>query len=367
MKKTLTGVIAFVLAAGSLPAYVQAQESPALFVSRANARIAKSMAFKNKWDGPTSGPKMPGKAQRIILITSDMRDTSIQALHRGLKEAASAAGWELHHMDTWSLPYKRADAFARAMALKPDGLILAGLNAKDVEKEIQSAKIPVVGWHASNKLGPTDNLFTNIGTDPKDVGQSAALLSVLESNGKAGVVIVTNPNQLYSVAKSNEVVETIKQCQTCSVLALEEIPLMAANEKIPLMLTNMAKQHGKRWTHTIVVNDMYIDAMTGPTSEAPLAEVKDMHTLSAGSGVESAYKRIRNQKLQFGTVPEPVNMQAWQLIDELNRAFAKEKPSLYSPPAYVVTQQNMVFNGGKANYFDPDNGYRNEYKKIWGK
>ncbi len=367
IKKTLPAILALMLSAGAVaPAFAQEKESPALFVSRANARIAKTMGFKNKWDGPTAGPKMSGKPHRIIMISSDMRNPSLQALQRGLREASAVAGWEFYVMDTWSLPNKRADAFARAVALKPDGLILAGIDAKDVQKEIAAAKVPVVGWHASNKIGPTDNLFTNVGTDPKEVGQTAALLAVLESNGKAGVVVVTDTSQLYSVAKSNEIVETIKQCQTCSVLGLEEVNLMQATEKLPPMLTTLAKTHNKKWTHTIVVNDMYIDAMATPAVESALGEVK-MRALSAGDGSDKAYQRIRSQKLQFGTVPEPLQQQGWQLVDELNRAFNNDKPSLYSTPVYVVTQQNMAFHGGPSNLFDPDNGYRNEYKRIWGK
>lgn len=367
--KTITGIAAFFFAFGLYAETVQAQESPALFVSRANARIAKTMGLKNKWDGPVLGPKIAAKPRRIALITSDMRNPSLVSLQRGLKEAIAVAGWELVTMDTWSLPNKRGDAFSRAMALKPDGIILAGIDAKETQKEITAAanaKIPVVGWHASHKLGPTDGLFTNIGTDPKEVAQTAALLAVLEANGKAGVVVFTDPSNLYSVAKSNEVVDTIKLCQTCSLLGLEEMPLIQAAEKMPASLSSLAKVHGKKWTHVIAVNDLYLDAMTLPAAEAALGDLK-VQGLSAGDGSENGYKRIRNHKMQLGTVPEPLQQQGWQLVDELNRSFSGEKPSLYSMPVYAVKFDNLAYHGGPNNHFDPDNGYRNEYKKIWGK
>lgn len=363
--KTSSAILALLFAFGLYGETVQAQESPALFVSRANARIAKTMGFKNKWDGPVSGPKMDAKARRIIMITSDMRNTSINSLQRGLREAMAVAGWELFVMDTWSLPNKRGDAFSRAMALKPDGIILAGIDAKDTQKEIsaaKAAKIPVVGWHASFKIGPTDGLFTNLGTDPKEVAQTAALLAVLDSNGKAGVVVFTDPSNLYSVAKSNEIADTIKQCQTCSLLGLEEMPLISAKDNMAGAIANLNKTHGKKWTHVIAVHDMYIDAINPASSDTDKLQV-----LSAGDGSNTAYRRIRERKLQFGTVPEPLTLQSWQLVDELNRAFTGEKPSMYSTPAYVLTLQNMAYHGGPANLFDPDNGYRNEYKKIWGK
>jgi len=51
----------------------------------------------------------------------------------------------------------------------------------------------------------------------------------------------------------------------------------------------------------------------------------DPQNISAGDGSESAYQRIRDKDYQSATVPEPLNMQGWQLADELNRAFAHEK------------------------------------------
>ena len=63
---------------------------------------------------------------------------------------------------------------------------------------------------------------------------------------------------------------------------------------------------------------------------------------------------------------EPLNLQGWQLVDELNRAFAGEKASGYVSPVHLVTPANIEFDGGPDNVFDPDNGYRDAYKKIWG-
>ncbi len=82
---------------------------------------------------------------------------------------------------------------------------------------------------------------------------------------------------------------------------------------------------------------------------------------------ESAYQRIRAGQYQAATVAEPLNLQGWQLVDELNRAIAGEAWSGYVSPLHVVTKANVEFDGGPMNTFDPGNGYRDEYKKIWGK
>jgi len=60
-------------------------------------------------------------------------------------------------------------------------------------------------------------------------------------------------------------------------------------------------------------------------------------------------------------------MQGWQIVDEMNRAIAKAAGSGYSPKVQHVTAENAGKDGGPKNIFDPDNGYRDQYKKIWGK
>ena len=34
-------------------------------------------------------------------------------------------------------------------------------------------------------------------------------------------------------------------------------------------------------------------------------------------------------------------------------------------PMHVVTTENIEFDGGPENRFDPSNGYKEEYLKIW--
>ena len=351
-----------------LPQPVCAQESPTLFITRANAKVARELAFKNKWEGPTSGPKMEGK-KRIIFIGSDFKNTSVSTIMKSVQEAVAVAGWEMVPIDCWGLVDKRADAFSRALALKPDGIVLAGINARDQAKEMAAAaakKVPVVGWHAGIKPGPGDGMFTNIGTDPKEVGQTAGYLAVAESNGKAGVVIFTDPGTLYSVAKSNEIADVIKRCQTCTLLGLEELNLAGGAEAMPATLGALIKRYGKRWTYTITVHDMYLDWMETPANAELISDLK-MQGISAGDGTANSYHRLSKKNLQVGIVPEPLFQQGWQIVDELNRVQHGMPASGYTTPVYVVTGQNLAFHGGPKNQFDPDNGYRTEYRKIWGK
>jgi ribose transport system substrate-binding protein len=88
--------------------------------------------------------------------------------------------------------------------------------------------------------------------------------------------------------------------------------------------------------------------------------------VSFGDGSPPAYQRIRDGQYQTATVPEPLAISGWQMIDEMNRALAGQPPSGYIQPVHLVTKNDVNADGGQNNIFDPSNGYRAAYKKIWG-
>jgi ribose transport system substrate-binding protein len=59
-------------------------------------------------------------------------------------------------------------------------------------------------------------------------------------------------------------------------------------------------------------------------------------------------------------------MQAFQAIDELNRAFNGEEPSGFVQDPYLVTPDNIDREGGDQNTFIPSNGYEEKYFELWG-
>ncbi|MBI1772349.1 MAG: sugar ABC transporter substrate-binding protein, partial [Burkholderiales bacterium] len=87
----------------------------------------------------------------------------------------------------------------------------------------------------------------------------------------------------------------------------------------------------------------------------------------AGDGSPTAYKRIRANSLQTATVPEPLSMHAWQIVDELNRAFSSAEHSNYVSALHLVTAQNIAYDGGQKNMFEPVNDFRAHYQKFWSK
>ena len=338
-------------------------------VSDAKARIATATARVAKWDGPTTGPKA-ATGKTIIYIAGDLRNGGTEGVSRGVAEAAKAIGWNLRILDGRGDISARTAAVNQAIALKPDGVVLGGFDAIEQNAALatlKAASIPYVGWHATIEPGPDakTGMFANVNTRIADVAQTASDLAIADSDGKAGVVIFGDSNYEMAIGKARMMEADIKKCAGCTVLSLEDSPMTEASTRMPQLTTSLLQRYGAKWTYSLAVNDLYYDFMAASLGAAGLQGTDAPHNISAGDGSESAFGRIRDKQYQIATVAEPLQEQGWQLIDELNRAFAKQPWSGYVSPVHLVTPENIAFDGGPKNVFDPDNGYRDAYKKIW--
>ncbi|WP_237481733.1 ABC transporter substrate-binding protein [Lichenibacterium dinghuense] len=335
----------------------------------AKARVAAATARVTKWDGPTTGPKAaPGKT--IIYIAGDLRNGGTEGVSRGVGEAAKAIGWTLRILDGRGDISARTAAVNQAIALKPDGIVLGGFDAVEQNAALATLKaagIPYVGWHATVAPGPdpATGMFANVNTRISDVAQTASDLAIVDSNGKAGVVIFGDSNYEMAIGKARMMEADIKKCPGCTVLSLEDSPMTEASTRMPQLTTSLLQRFGAKWTYSLAVNDLYYDFMAASLAAAGVDGTGAPHNISAGDGSESAFQRIRAKEYQIATVAEPLTEQGWQLVDELNRAFAGQPWSGYVSPVHLVTAENIAYDGGPRNVFDPDNGYRDAYKKIW--
>lgn len=343
------------------------------YVAEAKAYVAKVSMPKLPWDGPTTGPSaLPGKS--VVYVSADQNNGGALGVGRAVEEAAKAVGWSFRLIDGQGTVPGRSAALRQAASLKPDGIVLGTVDAKEQAaelKQIAAKGIKIVGWHSLGKPGPASalQLITNIATDPREVAKAAGMYVVADSNGKAGVVIFTDPAYEMGIAKSDAMAEVIRKCAGCRVLSLERIHHGEFRQTSALMSQRTAlllQSQGARWTYSLADNDLYFDFMVPSLVAAAIPGSGNPKNISGGDGSEPAFERIRKNRYQIGTVAEPLRLHGWQAIDELNRAFAGGQDSGYSTPVHLVTSANIQFDGGQRNEFDPDNGYRDIYKKIWG-
>ncbi|MCJ8507482.1 substrate-binding domain-containing protein [Rhizobium lemnae] len=345
---------------------------PALADAMADAKamVAKYASKVEKWDGPTTGPKAQA-SKNIVILAADMKNGGILGVTNGIQEAAKAIGWKVTVLDGAGSIDGRTAAFGQAMTLKPDGIIINGFDAveqKPAMEAAKKAKLPMVSWHAASAVGPVDEVgvFANVTTDAMEVSKAAANWAFVDAGGKPGVVIFTDSTYAIAIAKADRMKQELEKLGG-TVLEYVDTPIAETSQRMPQLTTTLLQKYGAKWTHSLAINDIYFDFMGPSLAAVGIKGDGAPKAVAAGDGSEGAYQRIRAKQYQAVTVAEPLNLQGWQLVDELNRALAGEKWSGYVSPLHVVTTQNVEFDGGPKNTFDPDNGYRDAYKKIWGK
>ncbi|MFC0226362.1 ABC transporter substrate-binding protein [Serratia aquatilis] len=364
MKKIwiLPGITSLLLA--TTPAWADS------YLDQATAAIAKATTSNTQWDGPTTGPQLqPNK--KIIFIASDMKNGGVQGVQQGLSEAAKATGWQLDTLDGGGSVKDQLSSLNQAIAQKPDGIVIGGWNpnvAKIPLKKAIEQGIILAAWHAVPEPGPIAkyNVFYNVTSDSNEVARIAAQYAVVKSGGQANVLIFTD--SLYQIAldKANVMKEEIGKCSGCKVIEFIDTPLADTSNRMPAMTFSLLQKYGDKFQYALAINDLYFDFMAPALKTAGKGGQNAPYNISAGDGSISAYQRIRSGDSQSATVPEPLKLHGWQLLDEFNRAFAKQPPSGYVTPAHLVTRENIAHDGGPNNMYDPQNDYQGHYKAIWG-
>ena len=337
-------------------------------VIQAQAIVSRATLDAVRWSGPVSGPQAV-RGKSIAFVADDLRNGGIVGVAQGAREAAKAMGWTLKIFDGAGSPVGREKAFSNALAAKPDGLILCGSDALENNAALMlfaNDEVPVVGWHAGARPGPIDGtpVAMNVTTDPIEVARLTAMAAVAQSNGHAGVIILTDSRYGIARAKAEAMENVIRSCQGCTLLEVRDVPLSESSKQMPAITEELLKRYGKRWTHTLAINDIYFDYSIASLTNAAIPS-DGMSLLSAGDGSASAFLRIQAKTYQTVTVAEPLNLHGWQVMDELNRLLAGQPVSGFVAPIHLVNADNIAFDGGKKFQYDPDNGYRDIYRHQW--
>lgn len=321
------------------------------------------------WDGPTTGPKA-AESKTIVVLAADLKNGGILGVTTGVEEAAAKIGWTVRVLDGAGSVQGRTAAFGQAMALKPDGIVINGFDAVEQQAALDgvtAAKIPMVSWHSGPKIGcdAPGGIFANVSTNAMTVSETAAKWAVEDAGGKPGVVIFTDSTYQIAIDKADRIKETVEKMGG-TVLEYVDTPIADTSTRMGPLTTSLLQKYGAKWTHALAINDLYFDFM-GPALAAAGIDGKGAPKAgSAGDGSEAAFQRIRTGQYQVITVAEPLNLQGWQLVDEMNRAISGKPCSGYITAPALVTEEGLK-KAGDSNQFDPAIPYREAYAKIWGK
>ncbi|MGP3683658.1 substrate-binding domain-containing protein [Streptomyces sp. IBSNAI002] len=333
----------------------------------AKAKAAVGQAEKNdtSWHGPTTGPAaVPGKS--IVYVAQTMTNPGVAGVAKGVEEAAKAIGWRVRIIDGEGGPAGIQAALSQAVTLGPSGIVIGGFDPRLTSQQMaraRAARIPVVGWHAVGSPGPSEDpaLFTNVTTKVEDVARISADWVIAGSGGAAGVVLFTDDSIPFARNKAELIKQGLAACSGVRILSYENIPIPDASSRTPQSVSSLLSRFGDEWTYSVAINDLYFADAAPALRAAGEPGSGPPFNIGAGDGDTSAFQRINSRQFQAATVPEPLNQQGWQIVDEFNRAFAGQPASGYVAPVHIAT----AANSDGATSWDPS-GYREAYRRIWG-
>jgi ribose transport system substrate-binding protein len=336
-------------------------------VGDAKAAVAKYAGPQTTWEGPTKAPK-PEPGKKIVFLSGDEQNDISHLYGVNIKEAAQKLGWDVTIIDGKGSPTSWLAGMNQAIALRPHGIALFA-DAASLQDPIKAGiaqGIKFVGLHAAGLPGPQPDLylFVNIQEDPREIGKAEADWAIADSNGKARVVVLSHNEYAIAKVKSMATKDEIEKCAGCKVLDYVNSPASEAAQRQPQLTTSWVQRFGLPiYATSVGDNDWDFAVPTLRSGGVDPAQAK----LIAADGNRSAYDRIRKgAQYQVVTVSEPIELQAWQAVDELNRAFHNEPPSGFVQPPFLVTKENIHAEGGDQNTFIPSNNYKQHYLEIWG-
>jgi ribose transport system substrate-binding protein len=358
------------LLAGTAVAFAGIVGAPSAFadaVSDAKTAVAKYAGPQTVWEGPAKAPK-PEPGKKVVFLSGDEQNDISHLYGVYIKEAGEKLGWTVTVIDGKGSPTSWLAGMNQAIALKPDGIALFadGASLQDPIKAGVAQGIKFVGLHAAGLPGPQANLnlFVNIQEDPREIGKAEADWAIADSGGTARVVILSHNEYAIAQVKSMATKAEIEKCATCKVLDYVNSPASEAAQRQPQLTTSWVQRFGLPLYATSVGDndwDFAVPVLRSGGVDPTAAK------LIAADGNRSAYDRIRKGgQYQVVTVSEPIELQAWQAIDELNRAFHNEPASGFVQPPFLVTKDNIHSEGGDQNTFIPSNDYKKHYLEIWG-
>jgi ribose transport system substrate-binding protein len=336
-------------------------------VKQAQAGVERAVASAEDDHGPAAGPQAQ-PSRLVVFIAADLTNGGIAGVARGVQEATRTIGWPLRILDGQGSPAGHGTALKAAIRLKPGGIILGGFDAAEhrtVMRRAEKNDIPVVGWHAAPRPGPDprNRLFANVTTDPDDVARLAARYVIAASNGTAGAVIFTDSQFAIARRKVDVMLAELRACRHCAVLQTIDTPIASAQVATPTLVTSLLQRYGPRFRYLLTINGAYVAGARAGLVGAGRRPGDPPFGVAAGDGDASEFERIRSGDYQRASVAEPLYLQGWQLVDELNRARAGEPASGYVAPPRLITRANVPDGG----VYDPGGGYRTNYRRIWGR
>ena len=146
------------------------------------------------------------------------------------------------------------------------------------------------------------------------------------------------------------------------MLSFEDSPIATADQRMPGLVSNLLQQNGDKLNYLLAINGNYFGGAARALEDAGKPKAGPPKSVAAGDGDAAEMQRIRSSNYQAATVAEPITLQGWQLIDEVNRKLAGQAPSGFVASPGLITKQNVP----SGDVFDPAEWFPRRVQKELG-
>jgi ribose transport system substrate-binding protein len=342
-------------------------------VAEAKQAIAESQGPISEWTGPTESPPV-AEGKTIYNISCSPDTEGCQRPYKAAAEAAETLGWKVVNVQTNGTPDEFVKAMNQALDGGADGILAIAFPIPIVQTALQRAAKEGV-WFVdmlnsktadipSGVTSEKGGLFAEVDTDNAKEGALAAQWIIAETDGKAGVGIVTEQDFPVVTARVDGFNEALAACEGCEVAETLNVPVSKIATDLPSTVSQFLSSNP---------DVDYLFPAYGGAATLSVQGVKD-----AGSSVPIVTTDANAPNLDLikqGQVIEadagaPLEWVGWAAIDNLNRAFNGEPAAPEweegggGIPVRLISASNVPesdedLTGGSIDY-------RSEFKKIWG-
>ena len=320
------------------------------------SRIAKYKAVPARLlqDEPVSKKAEPGKTIALLVCGVPV----CAEFNAAAKEAADAIGWKTERIDLGTSPEEFAQAYDRAIELKPDLVVGSGLSRELFDKQLKtlaSMKIPVIQW--SSGIKPIEGELWASMDDPlyEAAGIQAAEFIAADGDMKSDVAVFNVPQYTMSTLVAKTLADYLpKVCDGCKA-SYEEA---AATDigKLGPKVTGYIQQN----PDTKYVVCSFGDLCQGVGQALKTAGRSDVKVFTRDPGSTNLQNMAAGT--EWATSPLPIGQTGWQIIDLAQRIFnGDDTAKTRLAPLQIVD----AVSDAKSPLIGAVPDYKEQYKALW--
>jgi len=322
---------------------------------------------------PLDASKLKGKTIAILLV--DARIGAIKDVSDAVEEAAARAGLKTTLFDSKSSPVRMQQGFQEAINNGADAIVNDGNVVKLVANQIKAAKdkgIPTVEAINSPPVvgvpgqGSDPNTFGNVAPDAELAGQLSAAAAIVNTNGRAQVVIMDTSEVSASPSIVKGMKASLAKCPDCKIVQITDTPLSQWSTGLTGLASTIVRSHPEVNYLLPIYSDMGIFAAAGIQQAGATGRVH----IASFNGTPAAQALVKNGSVYAVNTAEDNGWIGWAVVDQAMRGMLKMEPAHpIAPIRYVGTKDlkdidTTSMTTLSAALFGTD--YKEGFLKLWG-